>query len=51
VPGVDGDADLLMRLRAGNGTRGRIMMVDFTPPERRHEEDESNTEEEEKEPE
>jgi hypothetical protein len=51
MPGIDGDADLLPRLRAGNGTRGRILIVDFASPECRHEEDKRTTGDAEKEPE
>ncbi len=46
---VDGDADLLVRLRAGNGARSGILRIGFASPERRSEEDESDAEYEEKE--
>ena len=49
VGSVDGDADLPVRLRASDGARGGILIVDFASPERGSEEDESDAEYEEKE--
>jgi hypothetical protein len=51
VRSVNGNADLLVRLGTGNGTRRGICVVDFAGPERGHEQDEGGTEEDKKEPE
>jgi len=51
VRGVNDDADLLVRLGAGDGPGRGILMVDFAFPERGQEKNQSHAKEAEKKPE